>query len=287
MEIRSKKIEVKAKILVMWLLVAVVIVVTVINAWSTYYNYRAGQFIARDLIDREGFWEQLVDAGIVEWDSTYDERRDFIYEFLNTDYSVIIDKYIFEYSVASDIQEEIRNAVEGEFDQFADGVYPKYHDVSIWFKYATFFEYWSHEFALKPISIVTYIVFLLAIFITMQILLIRRRELVVSDSYVICKYSDNKIKQIFIQEIQSVQRAKRNLLILGNEFQFKIKLIENAAELEKVILEKKNELVQKENTNKPSQIDAIEEIKRYKEILDAGLISEEEFIAKKKQILNI
>ena len=35
------------------------------------------------------------------------------------------------------------------------------------------------------------------------------------------------------------------------------------------------------------QTDTVTELKRYKELLDAGILSEEEFTAKKKQLLGI
>ena len=40
-------------------------------------------------------------------------------------------------------------------------------------------------------------------------------------------------------------------------------------------------------TVKTANVDAVEEIKKYKNLLDAGIITEEEFAAKKKQLMNI
>ena len=37
----------------------------------------------------------------------------------------------------------------------------------------------------------------------------------------------------------------------------------------------------------PAQGDTVSELKRYKELLDAGVLTEEEFTAKKKQLLGI
>jgi predicted Zn-dependent peptidase len=70
---------------------------------------------------------------------------------------------------------------------------------------------------------------------------------------------------------------------------FKISKISNAREISSIIINKKKELQQQsvDNMNPTVGESSADELKKYKELLDGGVISQEEFEAKKKQLLDL
>ena len=95
-----------------------------------------------------------------------------------------------------------------------------------------------------------------------------------------------------IKDIKSVELASmKGLMIRGNGFKYKINLLNNAEELKTTIMDSLANLPAESIATTeikqeilPSNAD---ELKKYKELLDSGIITQAEFDAKKKQLLGL
>ena len=81
----------------------------------------------------------------------------------------------------------------------------------------------------------------------------------------------------------------KGLKIKGNSIRYRIDFLSNSDELKSYIMDYVSEYkienpVTNSNNNQPSQAD---ELKKYKDLLDSGIITQEEFDAKKKQLLGL
>lgn len=105
-----------------------------------------------------------------------------------------------------------------------------------------------------------------------------------NDSVIITK-SNKKTSTILIKDIQSVESISRNGIFLkGAAFKEKIHLIENNEEIKNYILEKMSDIA---SSITPSNVSNADELKKFKQLLDEGLISQEEYDLKKKELLNL
>lgn len=105
-----------------------------------------------------------------------------------------------------------------------------------------------------------------------------------NDSVIITK-SNKKTSTILIKDIQSVESISRNGIFLkGAAFKEKIHLIENNEEIKNYILEKMSDIA---SSITPSNVSNADELKKFKQLLDEGLISQEEYELKKKELLNL
>ena len=99
-----------------------------------------------------------------------------------------------------------------------------------------------------------------------------------------CRINPKKSKQLVFEDINNVDFGKNTLKIVGTGVKFKISNLTNAENIKSVIIEKKKSVQSKSEGLNISNAD---ELKKYKDLLDNGVISQEEFDAKKKQILGL
>ena len=101
--------------------------------------------------------------------------------------------------------------------------------------------------------------------------------------------SSNKFESFIpTNQITNVLQSKETIRVFTvDNYVRTLYFISNAPELKKVLddliykTEKQKEVVVLENT------DSMSEIKKYKELLDSGIITQEEFDTKKKQLLDL
>ena len=134
------------------------------------------------------------------------------------------------------------------------------------------------------------------IFITMSIfcLVLKSMQIVVTDKHVYGKTYFGKSVDLPIDSISAVgSKWMKGITVSTSSGKISFLLIKNAqkihAQIRKLLIERQ------ENKNKveintvsmPVQTSAPEELKKYKELLDGGVITQEEYELKKKQILGI
>ena len=88
---------------------------------------------------------------------------------------------------------------------------------------------------------------------------------------------------MFFEDI-TIGIEKNTLKIAGVGVEYRIFNLTNAESMKDVITEKKKSVQDKLDSSNISNAD---ELKKYKELLDSGTITQEEFDAKKRQILKL
>ena len=113
-----------------------------------------------------------------------------------------------------------------------------------------------------------------------------RKNMEISSDTITCKKGNKVVKQIPIDEVKAVNLiSKKGIRIKGNGLNYKLNSVKNAEELKKAIMDKIS-CTECENNVTRIQSEA-ELLKKYKDLLDSGIISQEEFEAKKKEILKL
>ena len=156
-------------------------------------------------------------------------------------------------------------------------------DIAEWFKYTNIVEYYIGNWD-SFLFICCYIVLIFALVFTVLVDREAKKEVIVFEDSVLYKASPKKSKQLIFDDISNVDFGKTTLKVTGVGVKFKISNLTNAESIKSVIIEKKANAQKKFDSSATSNID---EIKKYKELLDSGVISQEEFDAKKKQILGV
>lgn len=117
-----------------------------------------------------------------------------------------------------------------------------------------------------------------------------KKNIVVEENKIICQNGNKVVKEFLIKDISSVESSRLNGVILrGNNIKYKVNLLTNTEEIKSKIielLEKTKAILISEDGSRISNSIA-NEIKEYKELLDNGVISQEEFDTKKKQLLGL
>lgn len=135
--------------------------------------------------------------------------------------------------------------------------------------------------------------FIAIIFSVVVILWLRKEELIVTDKKVYGKVAFGKRVDLPIDSISAVSTSLLKGIAVGTSSgKISFKLINNRDEIHslisKLIMERQKEEKTKTKivTQQPNSTNA-DELKKYKELLDSGTITQEEFDAKKKQLLGL
>ena len=154
-----------------------------------------------------------------------------------------------------------------------------------WVSYGTFAQYYLHEG--KVFAIVILILF--AVLGTASLLYSndKKTELSILDNAIIGKKSNGKTVQFLLKDITSVETTKTHgLRITGAGIKYDIHLIQNSEEMKNKIMDMLAKIQHKQPVVAVVG-SSVRDIKEYKELLDAGIITQEEFDAKKKELLNL
>lgn len=154
-----------------------------------------------------------------------------------------------------------------------------------WVSYGTFGQYYFQE----GLFFVIIILILFVVFGITNLLYSRdkKTELSILDNAIIGKKSNGKTVQFLLKDIKSVETTKKHgLKIMGSGIRYDIHLIQNAEEMKNIMMDMLAE-VQHEQPVMAVVGSSVNDIKEYKELLDAGIITQEEFDAKKKQLLGL
>ena len=94
--------------------------------------------------------------------------------------------------------------------------------------------------------------------------------------------------ELIINDIKTVELSSINgLKIIGNSINYNIKLVENRVEIKDFIMQKLTVFSNQITTNVTAPQSNANELKQFKDLLDSGVITQEEFDAKKKQLLGL
>lgn len=279
--VKSEKISQKKKVLFVWAITLLLIIVTMISFVIDYSGYKKGQ--------KFGLASAVVasEIGGTSWidkDDSYAEQCKAVYSRLNRHTSdITINGVRYD---ASEVR-KTESALRATFaDVMESAGYDRYSSYSIanWFKYTNFVEYFVGDYLTNTLPSCSIIVLVLAIVFSIIVNQKAKKEIVVYEDSVLCRLNSKKSKQLVFEDINNVDFGKNTLKIVGTGVKFKISNIINAEDIKTAIIDKKKSTQNKVND---SNIGNADELRKYKELLDCGVISQEEFDAKKKQILGI
>lgn len=161
------------------------------------------------------------------------------------------------------------------------------YDMETYLMQGTFWQYLFNkkvEFVLFIAILVLFIVLLIG---SVLYIADKKTELTIHENAITGKKNNGKTVQFLLKDIKSVETTKtQGLKITGAGIRYDIHLIQNADEMKNVMMD----MLAKVHQEQPSVAvvgSSTSDIKEYKELLDAGIITQEEFDAKKKQLLGL
>lgn len=278
--VKSEKTSQKKKIKLARIVAIIAIVVTIASFVVDYIGYKKGQEF--------GLLSATVATDWVDENDSYADQCFSVYARLDRrSHDLTLDGVTYDYS---DVRKSENNLRSSFADLMESAGYDRYrsYDIADWFLYTNFVEYYFYYYWSQIIPIICYIIVLFSIVYTLLIKREEEKELVVYEDSVLCRISSKKSKQLVFDDINNVDFGKSTLKLVGAGIKFKISNLTNAEEIKSAIIEKKKSMQKVEETvTKNAPVSNAEELKKYKELLDSGVITQEEFDTKKKQLLGL
>ena len=279
--ISSKKINLSKKIKMAWAVVAVVLVLVSVFSFIKYSGYKKAQeaAVSFTLISTSKFNSYKDD---------YNKMVEKMYDFYNpTRINVTVSGIKVD---NSDVVSSARDADKALGKLMKEAGYDCYYG-SEYLEYVGFVDYTKNE---------TLIPWIVWGFLALVMLIVNfwcsadaKKAMIIDSDRIICKNGKKTAKEFLVKDIKSVEFASKNgLLVRGNGIKYKINLLENAEELKSTIMDSiaalpAESVVATTEIKQEIQPSSADELKKYKELLDMGVISQEEFDAKKKQLLGL
>ena len=274
--VRSEKIPQKKKKMIIWIISALLVITTLTFLVIDYSDYKKGQEFGLASAATVLYWVNPKDSYAKQCKDVYNELN-------RKTYDRKINGVTIDLSDTRELEAKLRDAFANLMKAAGFDRYSSFN-IANWFKYTNIAEYFLGCYSKKILSICCYVVLLVAIVFTISVNNEEKKELIVYDSYVLCKINPQKTKQLFFEDITNIGIEKNTLKIAGVGVEYRIFNLTNAESMKDVITEKKKSVQDKLDSSNISNAD---ELKKYKELLDSGTITQEEFDAKKRQILKL
>ncbi len=281
--VKSEKVSQKKKKRLVCIVAVIAIITTIVSFVVDYSGYRKGQAFA--LASEIATVELSPSLQQIDWNAySYEERCKLVYDRFrplpyyygsNINYSNIRRQ---EEEMRSAFAEIMKNAGFDRYDSY---------NIANWFRYTNFVDYYflGHYWC-KIISLSCYIIVAFAIVYMLFVNREAKKEIVVYENSVLCRINPKKSKQIVFDDINNLDIEKNSLKLVGANIKYKILNLTNAEEIKSLIIDKKKSTqIVTNGTILSVPVSSVGELKKYKELLDVGVISQEEFDSKKNQIL--
>ena len=276
----SKKINLFKKIMIAWLAIAVILIAVSAFAIIKYSNYKKGQELA----------VASTLAVLDEYDKYQDDYETMVkmmYNDLNPSYySTTVGGYTFNNSEVIDAATKVDRSL-GKILSY-NGYDCTYG--SEYLKYIGFVDY-SINNTLVPFIVWGALTLLLGA-LNLCYYIDTKRQVIIYTDRIVCKKGKKTAKEFLLKDVKSVELASmKALMIRGNGFKHRINLLSNAKELKTTIMDSLATIPAERITTTEIKQEIIssnaDELKKFKDLLDAGIISQEEFDSKKKQLLGL
>lgn len=235
-------------------------------------------------------YREVQDAGIALMQAASSEYDSEDREEVIADIYMDLTRTTFLGESVSDVTGDLRDSLEALLEDLGYDVgYVPYY-----FKYRNFSSYLTSYLFLEidalPI-LAFYLVMVVALVFTLIYLANRKGSVTVGQNGVTCQKKKGHAMQLLYRDIISVKTSGLGgLSIMGPSVKFSTLFLKNGPALRAAIMERKLALSQQQPAPvapaTPPQ-DAADELKKYKELLDSGVITQEEFDQKKKQLLGL
>lgn len=160
-------------------------------------------------------------------------------------------------------------------------------DMETYLMHGTFWQYLFNNKFEFVLFIVILLLFIMLLIGSILYIADKKTELVIYENEIIGKKIDGKTIQFLLKDIKGVEATKtQGLKITGAGIKYDIHLVENAEAMKNVMMDMLAK-VQHEQPVVAVVGSSANDIKEYKELLDAGIITQEEFDKKKKQLLGL
>ena len=276
----SKKINLFKKIKIVWLVIAVILIAVSVFSVIKYSDYKKAQ-------------ETAVECTLAVT-SKYDKYKN--------DYNTLVKEMYDDFNPTrinmtvngikidnSDVIKSAKKADKVLGEIMTDAGYDCYYG-SEYLEHIGFVDYATNE-TLIPFIIWGALALLLGT-LNLCYYVDTKKVMIIDTDKIVCKKGKKTAKEFLVKDIKSVELVSmKGLMIRGNGFKYKINLLSNAEELKTTIMDSLATLPSKniaateiKQEILPSNAD---ELKKYKELLDSGIITQEEFDTKKKQLLGL
>lgn len=235
-------------------------------------------------------YREVQDAGIALMQAASSEYDSEDREEVIADIYMDLTRTTFLGESVSDVTGDLRDSLEALLEDLGYDVgYVPYY-----FKYRNFSSYLTSYLFLEidalPV-LAFYLLMVVALVFTLIYLANRKGSVTVGQNGVTCQKKKGHAMQLLYRDIISVKTSGLGgLSIMGPSVKFSTLFLKNGPALRAAIMERKLALSQQQPAPvapaAPPQ-DAAGELKKYKELLDSGVITQEEFDQKKKQLLGL
>ncbi len=276
----SKKINLSKILTIAWIVIAAMLVVILVISIISFSGYKKAQSTAVDFV-------LSSTSKFDEYQNDYKTMVKEMYDTFNpTSYSYKINGVWID---NDEVVRTARKADEALGDLMTDAGYSCYYG-SKYLRYVGFFDYTIDN---NPaIFIIWGALALLLGALHLFYFFDSKKDIVIDENRIICKKGKKTAKEFLLKDIKSVELAPlKGLKISGSGIKYQIILLSNADTLKTTIMDSLATLPSENSTTTeikqeilPSSAD---ELKKYKDLLEAGIISQEEFDAKKKQLLGL
>lgn len=285
---RSKKLGIKKILMIVWLIVALAVVVLMMKPTIDYIKYYGAQCQAVEIV--LGIHEGLDDDRFDEYKNDSTQLVKAMYKYYNPHYGSyywslgIYDEYYDEHDSLLAVSDTTLGSMLEELGYER----PLAGYGSYYLKYTNMFEFIFSWESCTILFVISLSIVVLAVIATTFCMINKRSELTIDGNTITGRKVSGKILQFFAKDIKSVETTGlKGLKIKGDGIKYKIILIENADELKARIMTLISEAETRSTNTASYQTDAMDALKKAKELLDTGVITEKEFSEKKKQLLEL
>ena len=267
----SKKISLSKKIRLAWAIIAVILVLVSVFSFIKYSGYKKAQnaAVTFTLLSTDRFNSYKDD---------YNLMVEEMYDFYNPVFPNAA--VVFSAHAADKVLGELMT--EAGYDCLYGSKY---------LEYIGFVDYTTNE------TLIPWIVWgflaVVMLFVNLWCSADAKKQMIIDSDRIICKNGKKTTKEFLVKDVKSVEFASlKGLLVRGNGIKYKINLLANADEIKTTIMDSiaalpTENIVAATEIKQEIQPSSADELKKYKELLDSGVISQEEFEAKKKQLLGL
>lgn len=312
--IESKKKGHKKAVIVGWLLTFAVILACVIYVTAGWTKYSKQQKNVIEYLNSTelNFGDLFVNSSVKN--KSYDEQREFYSKalFIDFDFDTLYEIFSEKFSRDSDLGSSEKNSL---YDVIADAQAQgtakrivsaqKEYKETVWayitnnlgvsentsffdiLFYGTFKDWFlSNE---KIIGLLIFVAVLVLIMFVFQVLTLleKKKKIIIEKRGVVCTGSSGKEIVFPIRRSLVVKKGVFNgIQVKSPEHRYYISSVSNGKEIVDIVNNIKSE-IQKALNDSKTKSNTTEELLKLKELLDAGVITQDEFDAKKKTYLNL
>ena len=278
----SQKISLRKQFRIAWIAIAVLFVLTTVLGLAQYAAYKDAQEAAIE----------FTLAATDEFDAYKDDYESLVNQMHNFYEPTPINTVVRGVRINNSAVVAAARAAEAALSRkMIDAGYSQYTGAEC-FEYTNCIDFVFAKVGLVYFTCIVLVVILLLV--NLWYSADQKKTMEISGDRIICKKRNEIVKEFLIKDVNSVKSAFiKGLVVSGNGIKHKVMLLENAGEIKTAIMNSATYHPAEKTVNAApattimQQTSNADELKKFKELLDSGVITQEEFDAKKKQMLGL